>query len=199
MMKRLLHFVFPSLIVLFSCHTEEISFANPEDLEYFPLAVGNRWEYEPLDTNVSTFISGTFTITGVDVRGGHEYFVMVRDVETNYTSYSDTVLYRVDNRGYVFKISSLDARERNIFRLGASNGYKWTMENSPYKDLIVTTTYQDKIVNNELTPDCKDFYFNSPEIFDEEHSYVLAKGIGIIQHNNFWGFNYKLKSVFLQP
>jgi hypothetical protein len=124
---------------------------------------------------------------------------MVQDFETNYTSISDTVLYRVDSRGFVFKISSFDTRERNIFRLGASNGYKWTIENAPEKDLIVTTTYQDKIVNNELIPDCKDFYFNSPEIFDEEHSYVLAKGIGIIQHNNFWRFNYKLKSVSLQP
>lgn len=198
-MKRLVHFVLALFVILFSCHSEDIDIADPEDLEYFPLAVGSRWEYEPLDTTVSTFISGTFTITGVEVRGGHEYFVMVQDFETNYTSISDTVLYRVDSRGFVFKISSFDTRERNIFRLGASNGYKWTIENAPEKDLIVTATYQDKIVNNELIPDCKDFYFNSPEIFDEEHSYVLAKGIGIIQHNNFWRFNYKLKSVSLQP
>lgn len=198
-MKRELPFVFGCLLALFSCHSEEDVVATQEDFQYFPLAIGNRWEYEPMHTAVPGFKTAVFDITRSEIRAGKEYFVMRRTFETDYESLTDSVLYRVDSRGNVFEILDFDKKERNRFRLVATDGYKWTIDGSPYEDLVVTVTYEDKVVNNEQLRDCKDFYFNAPATFDEEHSYVLAKGIGIIEHSNFWGINYKLKSVSLVP
>lgn len=168
--------------------------ANPEDLSYFPLEVGTRWEYEGIGPSSLTS-SSTFTIVSIETLGGKEYFGMemvYRDDERGWSG-RDTIFFRMDDRGYVYELAS-NNQERNRFRLGATDGYRWTMASFDREDFTVSTSVTDVQLGAELLSDCKKFYYDIPGMADEEHYYILAKDLGIVEHGNAWGFNYRLKA-----
>jgi hypothetical protein len=193
-MKNFSIFFIAITVGLLSCDNSDEMDASPEDFSYFPLEVGNLWEYEPLHPERPVVASALFTIVDKETRNGKEYFVMERILETaEGTKFTDSVSYRIDSRGYVFELYKFRNYELNTMRLGASNGDSWSVEQTSNSNLIALTTFRDITRNGETLTRCKEFYYNAKEVMDEERAYVLAKGIGIIQYTNAWGFDYKLK------
>jgi hypothetical protein len=194
-MKSLPNILFAALILLFSCDSNDEIIATAEELTYFPLEVGNRWEYEPISPQAGVAKSAVFTIVSQGVLDGKEYFAMETKRESADGLLSvDTIHYRMDARGYVYALMSYQ-KEVNLFRLGAAAGTAWLMENSLYDEMKVTVSVSDVTIDDMIFHQAKNFDYNVPQVIDEEHWYTLAKGVGIIRYGNAWGFNYKLKNA----
>ena len=188
--------LFLALTILgFSCEVdkEDIT-ANPQELSYFPLEVGTRWEYEGIGPSSMTS-SATFAIVATQTFGGKEYYGMeiVRRDDARGWSGRDTVFFRMDEHGFVYELTN-NNQERNRFRLGATDGYRWTMASFDREDFTVSTSVINAELGAEVLRECKRFYFDIPAMADEEHYYILAKDIGIVEYGNAWGFNYRLKA-----
>jgi hypothetical protein len=193
-MKSLVRFVFVSSVILFSCDNDQQVNIATKDISYFPLQIGNRWEYEPIRTDMKLKTS-VFTIVSTEIRDSKEYFAMERLYQYENTSSRDTVFYRIDPQGFVFETSRYDTGERNRFRLGAADGDTWNMESSAPDNYVVRTSITDVTLSSQLLHDCKSFSYDVPQWADEEHYFILAPGLGIVQHGNAWGFDYKLKTA----
>jgi hypothetical protein len=194
-MNRLSKICVAASLILFGCNNHEQVVLQTGDLTYFPLEVGNRWVYESIRPDMP-LRTAVFTIISAETKEGTEYFAMERIYEMeNVSSGGDTIFYRIDQQGFVFENSKYDKIERNRFRLGAGEGYAWHMESSSPQRYIVTTSITDVTLNSGVLHECKSFSYDVPEWADEEHYIILAKGIGIVQHGNAWGFDYKLKSA----
>ena len=62
----------------------------------------------------------------------------------------------------------------------------------------VTVTHLDTLATRAGTvKDCKQFYFDAPDMMDEEHGYTIAPGIGFVEKYAGWGITYKLLSFAL--
>lgn len=193
-MKKILTLLFASAFLAISCEDEKDQITvTADEFSYFPLELGSRWEYEGIGP-ASINGSATFTIVSIENINGKEYYAM----ETLYSddgrgwSSRDTVFFRIDERGFVYEINN-NAGERNRFRLGATEGYRWTMASFSKHNFNVVTTIGDFELESETLRDCKTYSYDIPQMADEEHYYILAKDIGIVQHGNSWGFNYRLK------
>jgi hypothetical protein len=194
-MKILSKLLFAASVTLFCCDDNDQVDMTTEDFTYFPLEVGNRWVYEPLRKELPLSSSVVFTIVSIEIKEGKEYFAMEKLYENGSAQSRDTVFYRIDPQGFVFEISRYDITERNRFRLGVGEGYKWNMESSAQERYIVTTSITDVTLSSGVLNQCKSFSYDVPEWADEEHYLILAKGLGIVQYGGAWGFDYRLKSA----
>lgn len=195
-MKNLATFIFAAVIAAYGCDddNDQLTF-DPQDLNYFPLEVGRQWEYERVSPE-SDPGSAVYTIVGKEVRNDKEYFAMERVHKyRNEFTIRDTVYYRIDSKGNVFEIFGDQNTETNRFKLGATDGYTWNMRSFDH-NYKVTTTFKDLIYGTEALRECKAFDYNAPIVIDEEHYYVLAKDIGIVEHGGSLQYTYKLKAHF---
>lgn len=197
-MKYLSKFLFAAGLALLSCtNNDEPVVITSAGSSYFPLDIGNRWEYAPIRKDM-LLKSAVFTIVSKEVVGDYEYFAMEKLYESeNGNTSRDTVLYRVDSEDFVFELSQQSKTEQNRFRLRATEGYTWSMESFSKDPYIVTTSITDVTLNGQVISECKSFSFDVPQWADEEHYFVLARGVGIVEFGNAWGFDYKLKSAHI--
>jgi hypothetical protein len=197
-MKHFPKFLFFAISVIISCDNDEKLIVEPGESSYFPLQVGYQWEYEPIRTDLPYLTAATFTVISQETKFGKTYFAMERRFERqNGFLSSDTIFYRVDSEGFVFELSGSDEVERNRFRLGANQGDTWEMESGAEQKYVVTTSISDVTLAGGVLSDCKSFSYDIPQWADEEHYIILAQGIGIVQHGNAWGFDFKLKRAQL--
>jgi hypothetical protein len=178
------------------CENDNDPQTTEHDPSYFPLKVGNYWEYVPvlqhpdlLSINVS--IPSTATI------GDYEYYLMVtKHNHTGFTSVVDSSYYRVDSRGYVFERTTHSLEETNRFRLAAADGETWTIYTPYLQDYIATTTNISALNLNEVEiANCKSFSFDLPPTIDDEHTLVLAPGLGIVKQLFAGGFDSTLREA----
>jgi hypothetical protein len=164
MFKKLImkKFIFSALIAfsLFSCKKDDPA-VDSGLKDYFPLEVGNKWEFE-YDETIE--VIGTTTISG------KTYFAL----KGNY----DTTYYRVESDKVYFINRKVSDSEKIIFKLGASKDQIW--DYGEYKVKMVSKT--DTItINNKKIANCYQFFFDIPVVVDDEHSIWLAPEIGFIQ------------------
>ena len=167
-----------SIILLFgllvSCDTDT-KYCLPESGDdYFPLGVGDIWEYE----------NQTREVIGTESINGREY----KRVEVKYyradTVYSTHELYyRKKNVYKVYQVNNDKSDEFLFADFSRKDGESWTydiqMRDEDKWNVTVRTDidfdFGDLVLNN-----CKSFYYDVPNWVDEEHAITFAPGIGEI-------------------
>lgn len=185
-------------IIFCGCKNDNDPQATEPDLSYFPLEVGNSWEYVPLLQN-EYFLSVTVQIPSTATIGDHEYSLMV--TKYNYAgvaSVIDSSYYRIDSRGYVFERTTHGIEEANRFRLAAANGETWEIRTPPFKNFVANATDIGTLNLNDIEiENCKSYYFDFPPTIDDEHTLVLAPGLGIVKQLSSGGYDSILKKAII--
>lgn len=132
------------------------------DKDYFPLQIGNQWNFE---------LAGKDSIIDITKINGIDYYEFVND-------YGTTSYYRKqDNRIYI-KSSSVESKEEMAFDLAANVDETWTF-GSGYVTLVsrnVTINVGDIQIDS-----CLQFNFHNKDLIDYGSSIWLAPRIGFIQ------------------
>jgi len=148
-----------------------------ESLGYFPINIENNWHYKSEHNSFNhSVIVETKTIIN-----GTEYFILSTLGEH---SYPDTILIE-DN--IVWKFTNNEEVVWFNFNLENNSVYQYNSYNVRVETGIREETYIGEFTN------CIAFYFDIPEIADEEIGYVFAKGLGVVRIPGAWN-NLKLSS-----
>jgi hypothetical protein len=191
-MKRvsIIHFLIIGILPLLSCD-KEVKF-DATASRYFPLTVGNYWRLEPANP---AGVHVEITVTEQVLIHGRNYFKLhetVREAETGHAFERDFYLH-IDKNNLVYHLSDSAANiNRNILRLGAPNGYRWSIES-----LIATVRTQSQEINGYVFDDCKSFSYDDPRMVDEEHAATYASGIGYLQIDGGWGRSARLAEALV--
>lgn len=170
---------------------------NLTENNFFPLQVGNYWEFHPFPHPSSDETVVKMEITSTQEFSGVEYYLMVRKSEGPYGVYIDTSYYRTNEMGFVFQ--RLKTGEFvNPYRLGARDGERWS-SSVPANGVDVSVRYIDEpiTVNSTLLANCRVFAYDKEEWIDEEYWTTLAPGIGIVTSHSAWGFRRDLKRAVI--
>jgi hypothetical protein len=141
-----------------------------ESLGYLPLNIENNWYYKSEHNSFEQNI----VVESKTVVNGINYFILSNLGEH---SYPDTIRI-INNIVYKF----INNKEVVWFDFDANNNflYKYNSYNVRVETGIQVETILGKFSN------CIGFYFDIPEIADEEKGYVFAKGVGIVRMPGAW-------------
>jgi hypothetical protein len=171
-------FIFALLV---SCDNDDTyQFPNASN-DYFPLHIGDTWEYK----NHIRKVSVATTINN------KEYVLITSDIFRADTLYdSREEFYRKEN-GKVYKLYTDQSDEFLFVDFTLAEGETWKYKMQNMGDDQWNVTVQPKICfdfGQLVLDNCKPFYYDVPGWADEEQVYVFAPGIGEI--NNYspaWG------------
>lgn len=188
--------LFLTVIAFCGCENDNDPRSRAFDPSYFPLEVGNNWEYIPI-SQAGDLLSVNVEIPSTATIDDHEYYLMVtRYVYTGVTNIGDSSYYRINSSGYVFVRTTSGLEEANRFRLAAAEGETWTIEAPPFKDFVATAGGTSPVDINTITiENCKSYVFDLPRFIDDEHSLILAPRLGIIRKFFGEGANLVLKQA----
>ena len=144
-------------IYLLSCDKEDEKVTVTND--YLPLEVGNYWQLDNMDK---------IEIVGTKLIDNRTYYLL--------QFLNDTMYYRIEND----KVFVIEQKENPSikFDLSAEVNETWNYFSCTVKLISKTDTIN---INNQKILNCYHFYFDVPDMIDEEHSTWLAPGIGFIQ------------------
>ncbi|MDQ2179190.1 hypothetical protein [Marinifilum sp. D714] len=149
------------ITVLMSCEKDDISRIKL-DKDYFPLEIGNQWNFE---------LAGKDSIIAINKINGIDYYEFVND-------YGTTSYYRKqDDRIYVKSLSK-ENRDEMKFDLGANIDETWKY-GAGYVTLVnrsATITIGDTQIDS-----CLQFNFHNKDLIDYGSTIWLAPRIGFIQ------------------
>ncbi len=128
--------------------------------DYFPLQIGNNWEFE---------LRGKRVVTQIQGLNGKDYFEIV-------DAYQTSRFYRVEN-DQVF-VRSLEGEEELIFDLAAEVNTTW---NYGVGKITLTDRHASVTIGDIQIDDCLMFIFHNEDLIDYGGSVCLAPGIGFIQ------------------
>ena len=190
----LLFSVFIALLFT-ACHDD--SNPQPVDDSLFPLAIGNSWEYSPVSSNQSGYIGSVKSeITAIIEIENKEYYQMVNKSEGTPNPYIDTVYYRVDTNGFVYKRRK-SGEEVNPFRLQAQDNDKWESSAASTENDMRVIFQEPITISSTQVNDCRLFVYDVSGLADEESYITLAPGIGIATSYTAWGFRRDLKKAVI--
>ena len=153
--------LFLMILVLISCQKDnstEIVLTG----DYFPLKVGNYWDYE---------LAGRYLVKDTKMVDGKEYFEILDD-------YGTSSFYTVrDNKIYV-RNYSINNNEELKFDLTAQTDETWTY--GPGK-VRLADRYATITIGNVQVDSCLQFIFYNNDLIDYGSTSWLAPGIGLIQ------------------
>jgi hypothetical protein len=185
------------ILCIVGCHDENEPTRINSD--YFPLHVGDYWEFVPVNTQDPAAFTWRREITDKVTLDNKEYFQAITKSNSS-ADYVDTVYYRVDDNGLVFSRRNNTAGEINIYRLDAMDGESWitpfgySSENpveGKTKCSVGIFKFNDAVFEN-----CKTFSFDVEQWVDEERYTILSKGIGPLREGSAW-FTQDLKKAFI--
>ncbi len=158
---------------------------------YFPLEIGDRWEYPNRIRKVNS-----------EVEVNNKKYMQVVDefYEDDVLLYEKESFYRKNNQ----KVYKLYADKLNEFlfldfskREGESWKYK-TANDDNEKWNVEVLSETNFTINKHIIENCKQFFYDVPNYFDEEHSITYAPGIGeISKHSSVWGFDETIKKAVI--
>lgn len=134
--------------------------------DYFPLHIGNSWSLDFIPER---------TISKVENLDGKDYYRL--------TSEYDTVFYRKSSDGKVYSRTKT-TNEILKFDLNANVGDTWTYKSdkSNYTWNVTLTSKSEAVELNSYTfHNCYRFYFDVPQLADEELIILLAPGVGFVE------------------
>ena len=162
---------------------------NP--LQYLPLQTGNEWHMayvlESPSAPPDTLVSASFAVIDTATVQGTRYFILSRGLVD-----SDTV--RVEPSGKVLGIDN--SVERVLFDFGAADGSRYTypfLDSLEYDVLVRSNTSADTFVGEFSS--CMSFFFDVPDIVDEELSYTFCPEIGLTRIGGAWVFGTLIEAV----
>jgi len=168
-MKNLIKFFSAFLFfILFNSCTSNINGPRiNESLGYFPLKVGNQWEFYH---SYNDSITINHKIVEVISLEGEKYFIKDEG------GYQDIIWRRYEGTDH--KWIDFNKNNNETYQLG---------------EYIVTVQTNVEVTSKAGTfKNCIGFYFNIPQAVDDEISYTFAKGVGIVKIDGAW-VNYLLK------
>jgi len=190
MKKRLLAI---SLIftLLMACDKDDSDEILINAKHYFPLEIGNSWEYEHC----------TRSVTGTKLINGKEYFVVSEQttgLDGQYAIYIKDLFFRTTNSKvyqlyndksdeFILANFSLGEHESWKYKSNDSNDQYWHVEVLPDIDLTIGKT---NIKN------CKAFLYDVPQWADEEQTMSFAPGFGQVKSSSIaWGLSNTLQKA----
>lgn len=182
-MKNILKLILCSYLLLSSCSKEVLLNSEVRALNkygYFPLHIGNEWDYA---SGLKIRIDSKETVDGI------EYFRFLRSYNTSV----DTIYYRKKN----YKVFERKSNKSEIlkFNLKARKNSTWKYTETPNSKFQYSVYFQDKYAKVETENyefrNCYKFYYDIPNLADDEHLIYLAKGIGLVK-KKFYGFGIEL-------
>ncbi len=166
--------VFLLLFLFNSCGSNINGPRINESLGYFPLKVGNQWEfYHAYNDSITT----EHKIVEKISIGGKEYFVRDQGGYPDTLRLEDNIIWR-RNEGADQKWIDFNKKDGETYQLGDYN--------ISVKTNVEVTTKAGTFKN------CVSFFFDIPNAVDDEISYTFAKGVGIVEINGAWVY-YLLK------
>src|SRR5688500_4602073 len=107
-MKKILGCLMTILVIL-SCNDDSASPIVIKGDSYFPLHVGDHWQYRPANEEFPQMNEHipvvTREIKAIEETGGHEYFFMLITYDyskQNRPADYDSIYYRLDDNGFVY-------------------------------------------------------------------------------------------------
>lgn len=159
---------------------------------YFPLHIGNSWEYSTLGYDSDLYVSKSEIVSKVFI-DNFEYALMTRTRTIYSGTHIDSSYYRVDTNGYVFVREN--ESEYNVYRLNAADGFTWTIDKpfSSFPDPELSFIQEIRLniesvnLNGTVIEQCKRYDHDVKDVYDEEGYSILGPGLGIIQSGNYFG------------
>ncbi len=171
-------FALIALCIFYSCKKDS---AVNQIQDYFPLQVGNYWEYKAFNGN--TFKYQTDSIKNLD---GKDYFRMLRSGFL-IQSGSDTVYYRKDPYWIVYE-RRRTTQEILKVNFGVPVGAKWDNGIDIYSGhtwWVTLSSNTDTVKCTNFTfENCYRYYYDVRETADDEYWWFLAPGVGIVKELN---------------
>ncbi|MCA9731919.1 MAG: hypothetical protein H6696_06510 [Deferribacteres bacterium] len=163
--------------VLFGCRSDNLTGTEGLAATFFPLHVGNTWVY----THMGSTATITYQVYAKKVIGTHLYYQFGSSQEyADWLRIDGGKVYRLENNTDVLWLD---------FNRQDGDQYNYPQENTSQLGGYVVTVRRDQIKEYELEQkykytDCVNFFFDIPQAVDDEHGYIFAPGIGIV---NFYG------------
>lgn len=176
------------LLGLFSC-SEEVY--EPSDNNYFPLAIGNSWEYQ----NITT------TVTDTVVKNDEVYFQLDNinyHADTVYFSYTE--YYRITASGEVYRYDESSGNTYIVYKLTPQKEQTWHYDTGDdYKWKVMTEGAVETVkLGEQNIKKCMRFSYDLEVAVDDEHFVVLAPGLGKIVSGSYaWGLGDTLKAAHI--
>ena len=159
---------------------------------YLPLKIGNYWEFVNIP-EIGTEYTQRTEVTRVLSFNNNEYFELVTFQKSGDQAYRDTTYYRITQQGYVYTFRRGWTLEENPMRLYADDGDTWKYSTNYHAEATITVDEIDDLeLGDEKLDDCKSFSYDVEQWADEEHSIVLAPGIGFVQRLVGFGISSRL-------
>ncbi len=174
--------------IIFLMFISSCGINDPEEKAwgYFPLSVGNEWNYKIQNNPESDYVS-TWRVNSITKISGKEYFEIIK--ENNLNSYKDTSYFRIDGSKLVELIITNNNQNFETtfadFSVGDDSSFK-------YRFFNVTLKKKDK---NSIT-----LFYDAPQMVDEENSITFEKNKGItLFYSDAWGigeylFDYQIET-----
>lgn len=178
-------FCFLGMIILLTHQIGHAKTANSEIL-YFPIQVGNIWYYEDLDKIYNPW--DILTISDSIRIDTQKYFLWSRGSGIDV---SDTICYDDNNNILCY----INGDTHLWFDFTQDSGAIYTYAPWDANSGEEQLTYQVHVSRNMTveTPkksfsDCIQFFFDIPQVIDEEHTYIFAPDVGMVleQANGWW-------------
>jgi hypothetical protein len=188
-MKTVSAFLLLLFGIITSCKKDDSSTVC--NIDYFPLQVGNIWHY----THYVTEVTKKVELNNKEYFEVESKYIVTDTVFSSYKTY-----YRRTENGQVYMLdNNSDTYEKLYYNTCVSDNYSWTFKSTPdaYSAWEVTkTTHEGSfIINDQEIGNCIQFFYDLKEAVDDEHSIILAPGIGRIASSSIWGINDSLKSA----
>jgi hypothetical protein len=176
-MKKLL-VISMVITALISCEKNDNQRINL-DKDYFPLQIGNQWNFE---------LAGKDSIIEITKVNGIDYFEFVNDFGT--TSY-----YRKQDNRIYFKSFLTESQEEMEFDLAANIDETWAF-GAGYVTLVSRNATLS--IGNTQIDSCLKFNFHNKDLIDYGSSIWLAPGIGFIQQTCHECFGSSFETLKLE-
>lgn len=186
-MNRIFSFIGPLAVIgmlLFTSCGKKLE-SGGTNSDYFPLQVGNYWEFNQM---------GTKSIDRIITLDGKDYFRMI-SVFSNLMK--DTLYLRKTSDGKIYS-RKLTSAESLLYDLYAPVNDSW--QNGEMK-VTLTKIDQEKVLGNTTVKHCLVFYCD-PRLMmaDDEYTWTLAPGIGYVYYFALGGTynqNFILKKALI--
>lgn len=182
-------------ILPLNCENENILCTEkPNSLtnDYLPLMTGNVWNYS----------NSRVTVKDIVKVNHKEYYEVISEsivADTVYYTYKE--YYRKTCDGKVFVMNTTDKREILKFDFNAPVNGSWTYNEDNLNHFWKVTKISNNMkvfVNNRQISNCMKFDYDLVQAVDDEHTIILAPGIGqIISQSYAWGISDTLQSALI--
>jgi hypothetical protein len=158
--------------------------------DYFPLNIGDTWQYRNSIQKVSSS----------EIINNKEYKVkLIENYHADTLYNTSKEYYRVKN-GKVYRLYNDQSDEFLYVDFTRSENESWKYKNEGSKDdywkVVPSANFEFEFPNGTKLDDCRSFYYDMEGWVDDEHQVTFAPGIGEINSSSLaWGIGDTLQKA----